>query len=161
MAQTAIDQLVTWLDDAHAMESGLAGILQSHAAHFTEFPGAADRIRQHITETEQHARRLEQCLAQLGRSPSGVKSTLSSLMGTIEGASTTMFRDRLAKDVLADYASEQFEVACYTALVSVALRLGYTDIARLCEDNLREDMAMAEWLLEQLPDVVAYEVLKA
>jgi ferritin-like metal-binding protein YciE len=161
MAQTAIEQLVTWLDDAHAMETGLVGILQSHASHFTEFPGAADRIRRHVTETEQHARRLEQCLAQLGAAPSGVKSTLSSLMGTIEGASTVMFRDRLAKDVLADYAAEQFEVACYTALVSVALRLGYTDVARLCEDNLREDMAMAEWLLEQVPDVVSFEVLKA
>lgn len=161
MAQTAIEQLVTWLDDAHAMESGLVGILQSHASHFSAFPGAADRIRQHITETEEHARRLERCLTQLGAVPSGVKSTLSSLMGTIEGASTAIFRDRVAKDVLADYAAEQFEVACYTALVSVALRLGYTDIARLCEENLREDQAMADWLLEQVPDVVTYEVLKA
>ena len=161
MAQTAIDQLITWLDDAHAMESGLAGILQSHTAHFNEFPAAAARVQQHVAETQQHARRLEQCLAQLGRTPSGVKSTVSSLIGTLEGASTTLFSDRLAKDVLADYAAEQFEVACYTALVSVASRLGYTDIARLCQENLREDKAMADWLLEQLPDVVSYELLKA
>jgi ferritin-like metal-binding protein YciE len=160
VAQTAIDQLVTWLDDAHAMESGLVGILQAQAPHFSEFPEAMVRIQRHITETQEHALRLERCLAQLGRTPSGVKSTLSSLMGTIEGATTTLFRDRLAKDVLADYAAEQFEVACYTALVSVALRLGYTDIANLCEQNLRDDRAMADWLLEQLPDVVAYEVLK-
>lgn len=160
MAQTAIDQLVTWLDDAHAMESGLVGILQAQTAHFGEFPGAAARVQQHIAETEEHARRLERCLSQLGRTPSGVKSTLSSLMGTIEGATTTLFRDRLAKDVLADYAAEHFEVACYTALVNVARRLGYTDIANLCEQNLREDRAMADWLLEQLPDVVSYEVLK-
>ena len=142
------------------MESGLVGILQAQSAHFNEFPEAATRVQQHITETQEHVLRLERCLAQLGRTPSGVKSTLSSLMGTIEGATTTIFRDRLAKDVLADYAAEQFEVACYTALVSVALRLGYTDIANLCEQNLREDKAMADWLLEQLPDVVAYEVLK-
>ena len=160
MAQTAIEQLVTWLDDAHAMESGLVGILQAQAAHFSEFPEAAARIERHITETQEHALRLERCLSQLGATPSGVKSTLSSLMGTIEGATTTIFRDRLAKDVLADYASEHFEVACYTALVNVASRLGYTDIARLCEQNLREDQAMADWLLEQLPDVVTYEVLK-
>lgn len=161
MAQTAIDQLITWLDDAHAMESGLAGILQSHTAHFSEFPEALARVQRHVAETQQHARRLEQCLEQLGRTPSGVKSMLSSLMGTVEGATTTIFSDRLVKDVLSDYAAEQFEVACYTALVAVATRLGYTDIARLCEENLREDQAMAQWLLEQLPDVVSYEVLKA
>ena len=160
MAQTAIEQLVSWLDDAHAMESGLVAILQAQAPHFSEFPDASARLQRHITETQEHALRLERCLSQLGRTPSGVKSTLSSLMGMIEGATTTIFHDRLAKDVLADYAAEHFEVACYTALVNVAERLGYSDIARLCEQNLREDKAMADWLLSQLPDVVTYEVLK-
>jgi ferritin-like metal-binding protein YciE len=64
-------------------------------------------------------------------------------------------------DALADYASEQFEVACYTALVSAATQLGYEDVAVLCRRNLREDEAMAAWLLQQLPAVVSRDAIGA
>jgi ferritin-like metal-binding protein YciE len=157
-AQTPNEQLITWLDDAHAMENGLIGILQNHATHFANrMPDAASRISQHIVETQQHAQRLRECLRILGASPSGVKSTLSSIVGSIEGATTFMFRDQLVKNALADYASEQFEVACYTALVSAATRLGHADVAELCQQNLEEDQMMAAWLLQQIPLVVSPE----
>ena len=72
------DQLVAWLDDAHAMESGLVPILQNHAAHFGgQWPKAARRIERHIVETQQHVQRLQDCLRLLNSTPSTVKSTLS------------------------------------------------------------------------------------
>jgi ferritin-like metal-binding protein YciE len=157
MMKRGTDQLITWLDDAHAMETGLVSILRSHAVHFQRLPHAAQRVRQHIDETERHAQRLEACLRHLGSAPSGVKSTLSSIMGTVEGASTALFRDELVKDALADYASEQFEVACYTALVTTAESLGHPEVAAMCRENLREDQAMADWLLQQLPLVVLHD----
>lgn len=153
-------QLVAWLDDAYAMESGLVPILQNHAVHFgTDMPNAARRIQQHIVETQQHASRLEQCLHLLNASPSGVKSTLSSLMGSVEGATTAVFRDQLMKDALADYATEQFEVGCYTALVNAATELGYLEVAQLCKRNLEEDRAMANWLLTQIPAVASHDAV--
>jgi ferritin-like metal-binding protein YciE len=157
MAQSRTEQLIAWLDDAYAMETGLVAIIQSHASHFSNVPQVAQRMHQHIVETQQHAQRVEQCLRILGRTPSTVKSTLSSIMATAEGMSTSIFSDQRMKDALADYASEQFEVGCYTALVAAARELGYTEIAMLCEANLREDLAMAEWLLMQLPSVVWIE----
>jgi ferritin-like metal-binding protein YciE len=154
------DQLIAWLDDAHAMESGLIPILQNHASHFNErMPNAARRLQQHIIETQQHVQRLQDCLRLLDAAPSGVKSTLSSLIGSVEGATTAIFRDQLVKDALADYASEQFEVGCYTALVSAALQLGHDDVADLCRQNLREDEAMAAWVLQQLPVVVSRDAI--
>jgi ferritin-like metal-binding protein YciE len=140
------------------MESGLIAILQNHASHFgEEMPNAGRRIQQHIVETQQHVQRLNDCLRALNTAPSGVKSALSSVMGSVEGATTAMFRDTLVKDALADYASEQFEVACYTALVNAATELGLPEVARRCQQNLDEDKAMAEWLLMQLPAVVSHE----
>ncbi len=124
-------------------------------------PAAARRIEQHIVETQQHIQRLQDCLRLLNATPSGVKSTLSSLIGSVEGATTAVFRDQLVKDALADYASEQFEVGCYTALVSAATQLGYGEIARLCRLNLEEDSQMATWLLQQLPTVVARDAVNA
>jgi ferritin-like metal-binding protein YciE len=157
-APRGTEQLVAWLDDAYAMESGLVSILQNHATHFERsLPEAHARVREHITETRRHMERLEQCLRVLNSTPSTTKSTFSSVMGALEGMSTVVFRDELVKDTLADYAAEQFEVACYTALVTAARQCGYPDIASLCEDNLREDQAMATWLLQQVPAVVQRE----
>lgn len=154
------DQLIAWLDDAHAMETGLIPILQSHATHFgARMPNAANHLRQHIIETQQHVQRLEHCLRLLNATPSGMKSTLMSMMGSVQGNSTAFFRDQLVKDALADYASEQFEVGCYTALVSAATQLGYTEVARLCQQNLIEDRAMSDWLLQQLPAVVSRDAI--
>lgn len=156
--QTKTDQLVAWLDDAYAMESGLIPILQNHAVHFddTAMPEAAARLREHVSETRRHVERLEQCLRTLDATPSRVKSTLSSVMGSVEGASTAIFQDELVKDVLADYAAEQFEVGCYTALITAAIEQGFPDIARLLEENLKDDQAMATWLLRQVPPVVSH-----
>jgi ferritin-like metal-binding protein YciE len=154
------DQLIAWLDDAHAMESGLIPILENHAAHFSErLPEVSRRLHEHIAETQQHAQRLRECLLVLNASASTAKSTLSSLIGSVEGATTAIFRDQLVKDALADYASEQFEVGCYTALVSAATELGYHDIARLCQLNLQEDARMAEWMLQQLPAIVSRDAI--
>src|SRR5688572_23832015 len=118
---------------------------------------AAQRLHQHVVETQQHVERVRECLRMLNASPSTVKSTLSSVIGSVEGATTALFRDQLVKDALADYASEQFEVACYTALVSAATQLGYADVARLCEQNLQEDQAMAAWVLQHIPSVVSHD----
>jgi ferritin-like metal-binding protein YciE len=156
----ATDQLIAWLDDAYAMESGLVAILQNHATHFGErMPRAARRLEQHVVETQQHAQRLLECLRLLDTAPSTVKSTLSYVIGSVEGATTVLFRDQLVKDALGDYASEQFEVACYTALVSAANELGLDDIASLCKKNLEEDSAMGAWLLQQLPAVVSRDAI--
>ena len=157
---SGIDQLIAWLDDAHAMESGLVSILQTHAGHFAErMPHAARRLEEHVVETQEHVQRLRECLRLLNVTPSGVKSALSSLIGSVEGSTTAIFGDQLVKDALADYASEQFEVACYTALVSAAMQLGHEEVARLCKQNLNEDEAMAAWILQQLPAIVSREAI--
>jgi ferritin-like metal-binding protein YciE len=155
----ATDQLIAWLDDAYAMETGMVSILQNHAAHFgSALPTSARRLQLHIVETQQHADRVRECLRLLDARPSGVKSSLSSMIGAVEGAATAVFRDQLVKDALADYAAEQFEVGCYTALVGAATALGYPNVAKLCRQNLDEDQAMATWLLQQIPATVTNDI---
>ena len=157
----ARDQLIAWLNDAYSMEQGLIPVLENHAKDAErEMPQAAPRIRQHITETKRHAERLEQCLRELGSSPSAVKSTLSSLMGTVQGLSTGLFKDEPIKNALADYSAEQFEVASYRALIAAANDIGQQNVARICEDNLREDEQMARWLEQQIPTVVTHTLHK-
>jgi hypothetical protein len=55
-------------------------------------------------------------------------------------------RDRLRPN----YASDQFEAACYTALVSEATQVGHADVAHPCEQNPAEDRVLGAWILQQL-----------
>lgn len=159
---SATDQLVTWLNDAYAMERGLVPVLTSHAEQARqEMPAAATRIEQHVQETRAHGDRVERCLHLLGTSPSTMKSTLSSLTGAVQGVATGFFRDAPIKNALADYSAEQFEVACYDALIAAARELGHPEIADLCEQNRREDLEMAGWLRDQLPGTVTRALARA
>jgi ferritin-like metal-binding protein YciE len=155
--QSAIQQLIAWLDDAHAMERGLIPILRNQVTHFEGMPEVASRLLEHIEQTETHADRIRRCLLIFNTTPSTAKSMMSSVVGRIEGASTTIFADTLVKDALADYGAEQFEVGCYTALIAAATGLGYSDVAELCAQNLEEDQDMADWILEQVPAIVAHD----
>jgi ferritin-like metal-binding protein YciE len=147
--------LVSWLQDAHAMESALPPVLRTHASHAKDvIPEVSRRQEAHARETEQHAERMRQALERLGAKPSLMKSALSAMMGPVQGVSTGLFSDALVKDALADDATERFEVACYTALIAAADDLGEIEITSLCRENLVEDEAMAQWLEEQLPTVV-------
>jgi ferritin-like metal-binding protein YciE len=156
------DLLVAWLRDAHAMETALVPVLQNHAKDAdTAMPDVSRRYEQHAEETRQHAERVRQALERLGEKPSTMKSALSALMGPIQGVSTGMFSDELVKNALVDFSTEQFEVACYDALIAAAQEMGEVEIAGLCRENLAEEQAMADFLEEQLPRVVHQTMQKA
>jgi ferritin-like metal-binding protein YciE len=148
-------QLAAWLDDAYSMEQGLIPILQSHADDLDAvMPGHGATLREHISETQQHAERMKRCLQMLNETPSQLKSTVSGFIGAVEGRATRAFSDELVKNVLMDLASEHFEIGCYRALSAAATQLGYAEIAELCQLNLADEERMARWLEQQLPEIV-------
>lgn len=145
-------QIVTWLRDAHAMEQGQENLLQSQIRECRDMPEMQQRLQQHLAETRGHRERVAAALSLLGESPSTVKSVAGGLMGMMEGMSTMMFRDVMVKNLIGDYAMEHFEIACYRALRVAANEAGFADLATMCEEILKEETAMAEWLEEQIPD---------
>ena len=57
------------------------------------------------------------------------------------------------KDCLVAYASRHFEIAAYVSLGAAALMLEEPDVARMCNEHLEQERAMASWLEQQIPDV--------
>jgi ferritin-like metal-binding protein YciE len=147
------EQLVTWLNSAYSTEQALAQVLENHARDARDHPAMRQRLEQHLEETRGHAERVADCLAVLGEKPSKTKSAMGNLMGWVQGASTGMFRDEIMKNCLADYASEHFEIACYRSLIVAAEEEGQPEIARLSREILQDEIAMATWLEEQIPEV--------
>lgn len=138
------------------MEKSLVQTLESHARDATEFPELRARIEQHRTETIAHAAKVEQCLRLLGEEPKTVKTSLASGLGKVAGAASGMFRDEILKNFLYDYSEENREIASYTALIAAAEELGHTEIARLCEEILDEEVEMAAWLEEKIPEITKH-----
>ena len=145
------EQLVSWLNDAYAMEVGLVPILENHARDAKANPPARTRIERHVEETRDHAARLRTCIEALGGQVSTVRATMSAVIGGVESLATAPFRDELVKNALMDYASEHFEIACYRALIAAAREVDRPDIAQTCEEILAEEEAMAAWLYQQIP----------
>lgn len=148
------DVLVSWLNDAYAMESALVPILENHARDAKEHPALQARIEEHVGETRRQAEMVKGCIERLGSSPSTAKKALGSLFGMVQAPATGMAADELVKNAIMDFASENFEIASYEALLTAARQCDEPEVAAVCEQILVEERQMAQWLQENLPGLV-------
>lgn len=148
------EQLLAWLNDAYAMEKAQVPILENHAEDARRHPQVRRRDLEHLKQTKQHARDLDRCIAHLGRRPSVTKKVIGRITGGIESMATEPFHDEIMKNFLMDYATENFEIASYRALIVAANEAGHPSIATVCQQILEEEEAMADWIEENLPRAV-------
>ena len=140
-----------WLNDAHAMELGIAQVLERHAKEAKDHPHMHDALQRHLEQTRRHAEMVKGCVERMGGETSGVKSGMASVMGAVQGMTTKLAKDELIKNTLHDYGTEHFEIACYTSLIAAAENLGDQETARVCQEILRDEQAMANFLFQQIP----------
>jgi ferritin-like metal-binding protein YciE len=153
-SETVRDFMIEGLRNDHAMESQAITLTTGQADRLKHYADLEQRLRQHITETEGQRDRLERCLEKLGTSASTLKDAALKTAANMQMMLHAMASDEVVKNVLASFAFENFEIASYKALVETAKLAGEPEIVSLCEENLREEEAMADWLDHHLPDVV-------
>ena len=151
-------QILAWLNDAYMMEKGLEEVLLRHIIDFREFPEWRDRLQVHVEETADHAAQVRKCIEELGGTPSTVKSLAGEVMGKVQGLTMSMFADKTVKAALAEYSSEQLEIASYTVLVAAAEEAGYSRIAEVCRGILAQEEAMADFIVERLPNLTRHHL---
>ncbi len=147
------EHLLDWLRDAHAMEQQAETMLSSRSARLEHYPVLKARIDQHIQETRGQQERLETCIKRLNGSPSTLKDIGGKLMAMAQGATGMMVSDEVVKGAMSGYVFEHMEIASYTILIAAAKAAGDMQTQQICEQNLQEEVAMAEWLLQHLPEV--------
>ncbi len=155
------DALVTWLNDAYAMEQSLEETLKRQVGQMKEMPEAQEMIRRHAEQTKDQGERVKGCIESLGGKVSHTKSALGNMMGAMQGMSTGPAKDKALKNALMDYAAENFEIASYRSLVEAARQLGRDDIAGVCEGILHEEEQMARWVEKQIPTMTQMELQAA
>ena len=57
------------------------------------------------------------------------------------------------KNAIAEFASEHFEIACYSSLSAAAAELGYEDAVPVLEDILADEQEMADLLAVSIPEI--------
>jgi ferritin-like metal-binding protein YciE len=147
------DHLIAWLRDAHMMENHAVEMLERQSGRLDDYPTFKQRVEKHLEESRGQLNRLTDCLRALGTDPSSIKSTLGALGGNIQALVNSVATDEVVKGAIASYSFEHFEISCYRVLIAAAENCGENRVAQICRENLREEEAMQQWLLDHLDEI--------
>lgn len=158
---TPRDHLVDWLRDAYAMEKQAETMLKAQSARLENYPELRARIDQHLEETLGQQELVEACLERYDASPSAMKDMSARMSAFMQGMGGMAVSDEVVKGGMAGYVFENVEIAAYTALIAAAHAAGDEQTRKVCEQILPQEVAMAKWLLEHLPDTVTKFVARS
>ncbi len=146
MTERAREVYLTGLRNQHAVENQAIELLERQVGRLENYPEMEDRMRQHIEESREQARRIEELLSGLGSSHSGMKDTAMSLVGNMLAIGHTPAGDEVIKNTMANFAFEHYEIASYKTLLTLAERVGHAPAKLALETSLKEEEAMAQWI---------------
>ncbi|WP_342018414.1 ferritin-like domain-containing protein [Devosia chinhatensis] len=137
---------VAGLRNAHAMENQALAIMHPQVSRIKHYPEMAERLDQHVVETEGQLTRLDRLLDKTGSSHSSLKDTALSIGGTLAALGHSMAPDEIVKNSFANFAFENYEIAAYKSLLALAEQVADDEAISLLQHNLDEEIAMSEWL---------------
>ena len=137
--------LVTYLQDAHAMEEKSLQTLQAAVAVAGD-PQLESLYQGHVAETQRHLELLKDRLEAHGTSRSLLKDLGGRLAAVGVGAGLVAQPDTPAKLLAVAYAFEHFEIASYELLRRVAEQAGDHDAVEMADKILVNERQAAEKL---------------
>jgi ferritin-like metal-binding protein YciE len=151
-------KLVQYLNEAYGKEKELEIALEAHIGMTTR-KAYLKRLRKHLTETRDHARRLERRIKRIsGEGPGRVQTiagqAASQAMALAEGplhaVRGTGEAEKMLKNAKTEYFNEHEEIATYTTIEALAEALKDADTAELARSIRRDERRMARFLEGQI-----------
>ncbi|HYG41760.1 MAG TPA: ferritin-like domain-containing protein [Bordetella sp.] len=150
-----------WLRDAHAMEEQAESMLESMASRLENYPELKRRIEQHIVETREQGRLVKQCIESRGGDTSAIKVAAGKTMAAAQAFSGMLAGDEVVKGGMFSYAFEHMEIAAYRNLIEAAKVMGDISTQQTCERILKEELAMAAWLEQNMASITRQYLLRS
>ena len=155
------EKIVQYLNEAHATELALVRELQAQIA-MTPKGGYRGGLEQHLRETRQHSRRIEERLGELGQGSNplqlgvGVVQTVAGQALAFAKAPLNVVRgsggeEKVLKNAKDACASEALEIATYMSLARLARVAGDQRTERLAESLLADELRMLDRVLGEIP----------
>src|SRR5829696_3247753 len=142
-AQELGKEVVKYLRDAHALEAQALQLLQS-GPQIAGFDALADLFRDHLEETREHQRLIDERLSALGSRPSRFHAGAMRVGALNIGTFFKAQPDTPAKLAGFAYAFEALETGAYELLTRTARRAGDEETVGVAERILAEERAAAE-----------------
>ncbi|ASV20195.1 ferritin-like domain-containing protein [Klebsiella sp. 10982] len=152
---TDIENYHNWLRDAHAMEKQAETMLIAVSRRVENYPPLRTRLEQHLYETRRQLSALQDLIARNHISRSALKEAMSRVAALGQTIGMMLPGDEIVKIITTTYVFAQFEVACYTALLTAAKRAGDHHALHALEAILAEERGMADWLRHHQSALVA------
>ncbi len=160
MSRDIDKQLVKYLNDAHAMEMQSIELLEK-GIELAGDTTLAQLFRGHLNDSRDHERYVKQRLEALDESPSTMKNIGAQAAAKGLGLLAQAMPDTPAKLMAVAFAFEHFEIASYKSLIVMAEAAGEPEIARTCQQILRQEEAMASWIGEHLEEITRQFMARA
>jgi ferritin-like metal-binding protein YciE len=148
---TLHERVIDYLADAHALEAQAIGLLE-HAQKAAGDAGLAAIYQDHLHETREQQRLVEERLSALGGKPSRIKDAAMRLGAMNWSAFFGAQPDTPGKIAAFAYAFEHLEIAGYELLSRVALRAGDTHTVGVAERIATEERAAAHRIRASFDD---------
>lgn len=142
-AEATQDEIVKYLRDAHALEAQALQMLEA-GPRIAEFEELAVIFREHLEETREHQRLVEERLQELGSGPSRFESAAMRIGALNLGGFFKAQPDTPVKLAGFVYAFEALESGAYELLTRTARRAGDEQTATMAEGILANERATAE-----------------
>jgi ferritin-like metal-binding protein YciE len=168
------DRMLTeWLGEAHAKEAELEADLTAHIA-LTQKMSYKKRLRQHLTETRDHKRRVASRIKQLGGTVSSGVPGVPTAVGEVAGKAVAALKGQVGtaraavteqsethlRNAQEELREEHVEIAIYNRIEALANAVGDKETAQLAKNIRRDEERMAKFLDAELGRLVG-DVVKA
>lgn len=137
------DKLISYIRDAHAMESNVLQMLNGMIATTGDADIRSD-LEHHKEETKEQIARLEGRLEAHGESTSTVKDVGAIMGALVKGVADVVRGDKAGKNARDGFVTENLEIAAYELLERLARRAGDEETAQVARANRAEEEAMRE-----------------
>lgn len=150
---TITQRIDQWLRDAHAAEAQAATMLRATARRKDDYPEFSRRLGEQAELCDNHARAIDQCLADRGSSPSLAKDIAGQMTAWSQSLSGLVVDDEVVKAALATMTFSHMLAGSARTLAAGAAEEGRPETERLCEAIAEENERFAVEVEDMLPSL--------
>ncbi|MGM8227740.1 ferritin-like domain-containing protein [Cellvibrio sp. ARAG 10.3] len=151
MTTDQINEVLDWLRDAFAMELQSGRVFTNLVNRMEEYPRLKNKFKEHLEQTYRQQELLKGCIERLGSSPSIMKDLAGKVIAFGQSVAGMSVSDEVVKATMSSYVFKQMEISSYTILIAASEARGDHETKAVCETILAQEVAMANWLRENLP----------
>jgi len=153
MTRTAREVYIVGLRNAHAMEIQARELMERQSERLADYPEVLEKVKAHLSETNEQLLRIERYLDDLGESTSTLKDTAQSVIANMMAMGHSIAGDEILKNTFANNAFENFEIAAYRSLLILGDAAGDRGGRPQLEQSLEEEERMASWVAANVEKV--------